>query len=69
MKLIGEGPVEIVVDQLEPSRIFEIRFDEKLRAENGQLMTDLNAPAKIHYTLNRLKRPETKHPATLSQKR
>ena len=68
MKLIGEGPVEIVVDQLEPSRIFEIRFDEKLRAENGQLMTDLNAPAKIHYTLNRLKRPDTKHPATLSQK-
>ena len=68
MKLIGEGPVEIVVDQLEPSRIYEIRFDEKLRAKNGQSMADMNAPAKIHYTLNRLKRPETKHPATLSQK-
>ena len=25
-------------------------------------------PSKIHYTLNRLKRPETKHPAALSQK-
>ncbi|MEC8044153.1 MAG: DUF6807 family protein [Verrucomicrobiota bacterium] len=66
--LTGEGPYEIVVDQLEPSRIYEIKFDEKLHAKNGQSMADLNAPAKIHYTLNRLKRPETKHPATLSQK-
>ena len=68
MELIGEGPYEIVVDQLEPSRIYEIKFEEKLRAKNGQSMADLNTPAKIHYTLNRLKRPETKHPATLSQK-
>ena len=68
MELIGEGPYEIVVNQLEPSRIYEIKFDQKLHAENGQSMADLNTPAKIHYTLNRLKRPETKHPATLSQK-
>ena len=49
MKLIGEGTYEIVVDQLEPSRIYEIKFDEKLRAQNGQSMADMNAPVKIHY--------------------
>ena len=68
MELIGEAPYEIVVNQLEPSRIYEIKLDEKLHAKNGQTMAELNAPSKIHYTLNRLKRPETKHPATLSQK-
>ena len=40
-----------MVDQLEPSRIYEIKLDEKLRSKNGQSMSDLNAPAKIHYTL------------------
>ena len=67
IELMGEGTYEIVVDQLEPSRIYEIKFDEKLRAKNGQSMADMNAPVKIHYTLNRLKRPENKNPATLSQ--
>ena len=57
MELIGEGPYEIVVNQLEPSRIYEIKLDEKLHAKNGQTMAELNAPSKIHYTLNRLKTP------------
>ena len=35
MKLIGKGPYEIVVDQLEPSRIYEIKFDEKLPPKMG----------------------------------
>ena len=43
MELIGEGPYEIVVNQLEPSRIYEIKLDEKLHAKNGQTMAELNA--------------------------
>ena len=39
-KLTGEGPYEITIDQLEPSRIYEIKFDEKLHAKNGQSMAD-----------------------------
>ena len=68
IELFGEEPYEIVIHQLEPSRIYEIKFDKKLHAKNGQSMADLDAPAKIHYTLNRLKCPEPKHPATLYQK-
>ena len=38
-----------------------------MRSQNGQSMADLNAPAKIHYTLNNSSGLETKYPATLTQ--
>ena len=68
ISLLGTGPYEVLIDQLESGRIYEIELDEKLRAENGQTMGDLNAPAKIYYTLNRLQRQESKYPATLVKK-
>jgi hypothetical protein len=65
--LTGKGPFKIKIDQLLPGRIYQIEFDDQLRSTSGASMDDLNAPAKVYYTLNRLKRPSSNHPATLTQ--
>ena len=67
LSLTGKDPFEIKIDQLQSGRIYEIKFDDNLRSKNGQSMADLNAPAKVYYTLNRLKRPSSEQAATLTQ--
>ena len=67
MELIGEGPYVIVIDQLSEQDLRDkIRW--KIACWKWAVDDRYECPAKIHYTLNRLKRPGTKYPATLSQK-
>ena len=59
-KLGDNGPYQIKLDKLAPGRIFELSFTVK--SIDGHLM---DAPF-VQYTLNRLKRPDTKHTATIT---
>ena len=63
LNLTGTGPFEIELEGLEAGRIFEIDFSSKLLSSNGESMND----PQVQYTLNRLKRPETKFAAELKQ--
>ena len=59
-KLGDNGPYQIKLDKLAPGRIFELSFTVK--NIDGHLM---KGPF-VQYTLNRLKRPDTKHTATIT---
>ncbi len=61
LQVAGEGPFEMIVDDLCPGRIYEIKFDRNLRSEQGESMEN----PTLHYTLNRLKRPPSDFPAKL----
>ncbi|MDA7757275.1 PmoA family protein [Opitutales bacterium] len=63
LKHKGNGPFEISIDGLEAGRIYEIKFEPQIRSNSGE---EIENPT-IHYTLNRLKRPSAKLPATLRQ--
>ena len=59
-KLGDNGPYQIKLDNLAPGRIFELSFTVK--SIDGHLMKD----PFVQYTLNRLKRPDSKHTATIT---
>ena len=57
----GTGPFEIIIDELVAGRIYE-RNKPELTSEDNQKIHD----PFVQYTVNRLKRPETKFPAKLN---
>ncbi|MEJ6621873.1 MAG: PmoA family protein [Opitutae bacterium] len=61
IKVVGDGPYEILLSDLQPGRIYEIDLD--LKSKDGEAMEN----SFVQYTLNRLKRPTTKLPVTLTQ--
>ena len=60
----GTGPFEIIIDELVAGRIYEVEINPELTSEDNQKIHD----PFVQYTVNRLKRPETKFPAKLNLK-
>ena len=63
LKVAGSEPYEIIVDQLEAGRIYELAFDAQLNSMSG---LEIESPY-VQYTLNRLRRPDSGFPSTLKE--